>query len=239
MQEKNLTSNNKKALAVSQSQGGLTNKDIITPRAIILKEEKNGVKAGTFVNNITLEPLPSLFIPLFCFKNYAKFDTKLKVEWSTLNANDPRVKSGLSWDDGKKPSVTEFLNFVIFFEEQPVTPFILSCKRKSIKTGRNAHTMFLMGCGLGVPQEGASEQYINKRRYGLSTVRKQDGAYSWFEPVFSVPKDKQVHFINDEMLQNSLTEAANTLRRIIGKLSEEVANTEPEVTQQQGEEVVY
>lgn len=171
------------------THGGISSKDLELPRVNILQalspdviEDPAEFKPGTIINSITKEILPPKFIPLFAFKQYAKFDEDGKLDWSTMDKTDVRVEEGLVWtkdDKGESvpPEVTEFLNVLCVFEDDTEMPLILSFKKSSLKLGRQFLTLIaLKGSGHG-------------QWYSLATKQKQDGQKNYFVPKVVPSKD--------------------------------------------------
>jgi len=220
------------SLTQKVEDGGVSARDFTMPRATILYKEKNKVRPGTLVNNITNEPVTGLLVPLFPFKNYVKFTSDLGAEWATSNRNDPRVKAALdnfNWKSGGKPEVTELLNFLIVTEQNYAAPMILSYKSTSLKLGRQYNTLFAMQCGLGIATPGSCQQYLSKRHYEVSVDHIVDGKYDYYHALIKMPANK--HMINDPQMQQQLMNLANVFSPIVNNLSADTYESSLENTE--------
>ncbi len=177
---------------VDVEHGGTGSEDLVIPRVSILQAlspdvREGGMTPGVVINSITKETLGDRFLALFAFKQYIKFDEAGKMEWKTINRNEPRVAEGLEWKDDKPPVVTEFLNVLCVFEidgewdlSMPVVP---SFKKSSLGIGRQFNTLLQMRKRSGKPEYHTP--------YLLSTFEKQDGQKAWFQPkIVPAPKAK-------------------------------------------------
>ena len=209
------------------SLGEFSSRDIILPRAIILHSDskEEGLLSGMIINSLTRQELKGTFIPLFVYKSYVKFGDELKAEWSTMDRTDPRVVEGLKWNinerskKNEKPEVTEFINFACVFNEDLSFPVILGFKSTSLKKGKTLLTLCLMQSGQA-PIPGTSKtQFDRKHRYEIG-VEEIDGIKTYWIPTFSVPKDKMVFEIDNE-LQEKLNEMAKSTANLIGGVSSE------------------
>lgn len=177
------------AISGGVESGGISGSDMEIPRCSllqstspVLKDNKN-LNEGEFINSVTQEVLSGRFIPLFPFKQYAKFSMDGKLEWTTVNRNDPRVINGLKWIDNQKPEVTEFLNFMIVMEANPDIPLILSFKSTSLKVGKQFLTL------LELKRTKTKKPYY-AYTYELGSKVQARGAQSWFVPKIGMPTEK-------------------------------------------------
>ena len=173
--------------------GGLTGKDLEIPRATLLQptspdlQEYAELKAGQYINSVTKEVLTGPFAPLFAFKQYAKFNEEGKMEWSTVNRNDPRVVEGLQWVDDQRPAVTEFLNVMVVFKSNPELPLILSFKSTALRVGKQFMTL--------VSMKGKPSYHF---WYELSTKLNKKGSQSWYSPIVKMVTPTEDHKVSEE-----------------------------------------
>lgn len=194
--------------------GGRTDRDRVIPRANVLQERREGVEPGEVVHSLTMEVLTNkLFIPLFSYKSYAKFSSDLKLEWSTLDVNDPRVMQGLKWGNSgdkikDKPKITEFFNFVVVFEDSLDSPLVMSFKGSALKDGRKLDAVCVHQSGLvstpGIPLE----MYGNKHRYQAVVKSDLFGKKTYWYPSYSLVKSKEEFNVSEE-IQRKLSQVAN------------------------------
>lgn len=128
--------------------------DLILPRAILLQalspqiNEVDGLKAGMVINNITNEPLPEKFIPIFKYTEFLKFnprDTKSEqydpaydpgaLIWRTNDPTDPRTQECRFAEDGSKPTALKVMNFLCYFPGVSM-PIVLGFSKTSYKAGK-------------------------------------------------------------------------------------------------------
>lgn len=191
--------------------GGVSASDLEMPKVLVLQDLSPDVKAriglapGQVINSISKEVLGNLFIPLFPFKNYAKFvKGQIAPEWSTSDRLDPRVEAGLKWGKDEKgetvnPTVTEFLSFLTLFQDADgafnmEVPLVLSFKKTALRSGKQFLTLTQM--------KGSKPMYAYA--YTLNVREKSGNNNTWQEPFVSVPKDKAQH----ELAQATVDQAA-------------------------------
>lgn len=131
--------------------------DIILPRAALLQskspeveepEYQNKYRPGQIINSLTKDVLPEIFIPIFKFTNWVKFnprDPKAegfdpqyepgKMIWKLDDSTDARTKEAEFGPNGEKPTAIKFLNFFAYFPGYPM-PVIISFGKTSYKTGK-------------------------------------------------------------------------------------------------------
>ena len=160
----------KPSIAKPQGRGfedGVDREDIIIPRVKLLQalspEVQAGIKPqGVFINSITQEEVEPVFIPLFKFKNWIKFNPRDKrdpnfnpdfepgaIIWRTDDPNDPRIAEAKFGPNGELPTATTFLNFFCLFSTPSMDfkPTILSFSKTSYKAGKKLLTLSLMAGG--------------------------------------------------------------------------------------------
>lgn len=204
--------------------GGMSPDELILPRLSLLKNDKDGVKAGTLVNNITGEPVDGLFTPLFSYNTYMKING-VDIEWISLDRTDPRVIKGLEWKnlpDGKKikPEVTHIINFVGYVGENYSVPVVAAFKRTSLRAGRRFHTACFSQCRGTTLIEGTFfKQFNYKRKYELIVKTVLDRVYGqYFTLEFSLPKNQADALIPDN-IQKQLWEKAKEAAILVEALS--------------------
>lgn len=128
--------------------------DLIIPRAKLLQAlspevAEGDMKSGMIINSLTKEPLPQLFIPIFKFTNWIRFNPRESskpgydakfgpgdIIWRSSDPYDKRViEEGKFGDDGERPLATKFLNFFSLFPGVSM-PIIVSFSNSSFKTGK-------------------------------------------------------------------------------------------------------
>jgi len=134
---------------------GVDREELIIPRAKLLQalspelEANKELSQGDIINSVTTERVPELFIPIFKFTQWIRFnprDSKAPgynpdfgpgdMIWRSNDANDPRVIAESSFGaNGEKPLATRFLNFFSFFEGSEM-PVIVSFSNTSFKAGK-------------------------------------------------------------------------------------------------------
>lgn len=165
--------------------------DFIIPRAklvqytaeeVTAENAEDRVEPGCMINSITKEKLDLVFIPIYRYKSYAKwnpmdkrspdFDSSYEpgeMIFSTTDKNDERIGTGLEFGDGgEPPKVTETFNYLSMFPGQAM-PLILSFKRTSIKAAKNMNTMMQLAGG---------DMFSNKFRLIIS--KHEEGQRKWF-----------------------------------------------------------
>lgn len=157
--------------------------DLIIPRAKLLQSTSTEIQAGEkdlkvgqIINSLTKEVLPSVFIPVFKFTNWIRFNPRdakadgyLKefgpgdIIWRSNDPYDPRVQTeGKFGDDGSKPLATKFLNFFSYFPGVPM-PVIVSFSNSSFKAGKRL---------LSLAQFTGGDMF--SKQYVLSSVKEQN-----------------------------------------------------------------
>lgn len=205
------------ALTVSSGRGfegmKVEQSDLIIPRAKLLQalspevaEAKfDGAKAGLLINSLTMEVLSPRIIPIFCFKNYFRFNPRDSdseafnpdfapgaMIWRSNDPNDPRVKEETQFGpNGENPLALTCLNFFSLFAGSSM-PIILSFSKTSYKTGKQLLSLARF-CGGDMwsraYQLGTTLQKNEKGTYytltitslGASTPQEQAQAEAWWK----------------------------------------------------------
>ena len=185
----------KKAVAVAAPKGPLATlqnrgrgfeeetqrEDLIIPRAKLLQALSPEVvdgsgKPGQIINSLTKEILPSVFIPVFKFTQWLRFNSRDQkatgynpdfgpgdLIWRSADPHDPRVQAeGKFGEDGSKPLATKFLNFFSYFPGVTM-PVIVSFSASSFKTGKQL---------LSLAQFTGGDMF--SKGYALSAAKEQN-----------------------------------------------------------------
>lgn len=142
------------------------NQDLILPQAKLMQglspelKENRELRQGDIINSLTKELIGKFLIPVFTFKNYARFNPRKEDDpnfnpkfkpggliWRTNDPFDPRVIAEAAWgEDGSQPVATTFLNFMCYFPGFSL-PIVVSFSRSSYKAGRRFLTLTKAGGG--------------------------------------------------------------------------------------------
>lgn len=135
--------------------------DLIIPRAKLLEalspeviEDGKSFQPGLLINSVTKEILPSTFVPIFRFFNWARFNPRNSKDpnfnpdfgpggliWRSTDPLDARVISeGKFGPNGERPLAVKFINFFSMFPGVPM-PVIVSFSSSSIKAGQQLNSM--------------------------------------------------------------------------------------------------
>ncbi len=170
-ENKNLAEKAQRALAATGAprrgfEEPTQQEDLVIPRAKLLQAlspevvEKAKAPDGTvlepgmIINSLTKEILPDVFIPVFKFTNWIRFNPRNKKEegfdpafepgaiiWRSVDPMDPRVQEEAKFGpNGEKPLAIKFLNFFSFFPGVSM-PIIVSFSKTSFNAGRRLLTM--------------------------------------------------------------------------------------------------
>lgn len=129
--------------------------DLILPRATLLQalspqvaDGIEGCRPGVIINNITQEVLPEVFVPIFKWTEYLKFNPRdNKAEgfdsnyepgaliWKTTKPTAEQIDECKFGEAGEKPAAMKVMNFLCYFVgcEMPV---VLSFAKTSFKAGK-------------------------------------------------------------------------------------------------------
>ena len=155
-------------------EDSMTQDDFEIPRAKIVQFSSEEAKSenkddridpGTFINSVSKSEIVPVFIPIFRYKTYTKWNAKKKSDanydpayelgeliFSTTDRHDPRIGNGLEFINGEKPQVTQTLNFLCYFEGQRI-PLVLSFQSTSYKAGKRLNTLL---------EEAGGDMFSNK-----------------------------------------------------------------------------
>lgn len=166
------------------------------PRAKLLqftsgevKREENPLKPGVIINSISQENLPPVFIPIFKYTEWIRWNPRQKdnpnfdpafdpgaLIFRTNQATDPRVIEGAKFGPGgEPPAVTEYLNFFsMFIGEGDARPqfLVLPFAKTSHSAGKKLYNQLLTQGG---------DMFLWKHK--LSSARHDKGDQSWFQFV--------------------------------------------------------
>lgn len=116
---------------------------------VVLEGSNDKAVPGLIINSLTKEKLPEVFIPVFWFENWIRFNPRNKKDerfnpdfepgaiiWRSNTDKDPRVQEEAKFGPkGEKPLATTFMNFFSIFPGVPM-PVIVSFANTSYKTGK-------------------------------------------------------------------------------------------------------
>lgn len=124
-----------------------------TSKEVKAPNEADRIPAGRFINSVSKKEISKEFIPLKVYKNYVQWNPMTKDDpnydpafelgeriFMSTDRSDPRVVEGIKFVDGKKPKVSQVLNYLCYFPGQNF-PLILSFKSTSFKAGKALNTM--------------------------------------------------------------------------------------------------
>lgn len=215
--------------------GGMTEEEFILPRLKLLKDDKNGLPAGSLINKVTGQLFESLFVPVFAFNTYIKFNG-MTIEWISTDRTDPKVDDGLKWKEGTrgekiKPTVTQVMNFVGFPSDNLSMPVVVGFKRTSLKSGKAFYTTCYSNSRGTVPVEGTHfNQFKVKHRYNIFGRKVEDKNYGSYHTLdFSLPKDPEQFNIqeSEQPVYDSLAKTAAFLVNALSADAYEVEADEP------------
>lgn len=163
-----------------------TDKDqLIIPRAKLLQAlspevQDDKMSQGLIINSLTKEVLPEVFIPIFKFTTYIRFNPRDKkspafdpafdpgaVLWRSNDPSDPKVRRETQFGpNGEKPLATTFLNFFSYFPGVPM-PVVVSFFSSSYKEGKRLYSL---------ARFGSNQQYPDMfcKKYKLTSVQKEN-----------------------------------------------------------------
>ena len=149
--------------------------DIIIPRAKLIQkmsvEFGEGVKEGAIINSVTKEILPSIFTPIFIYKEFVRFDDNKTMLWKSTDPKDPRViKEAAFGENGEAPLAMTTLNFFSMFDGLPM-PVIVSFGKSSYKTGKQL---------LSLARFSGQDMFARKYTLGSKKVDNPKGSFCIF-----------------------------------------------------------
>ncbi len=166
--------------------------DLIIPRAKLLQSKspeveepqyKGKYKAGMVINSLTKDIVspPGIFIPIFWFPSWIKFNPRQKndpafdvayepgaIIWRTNDANDPRTAEGEFGPNGEKPTALKSYNFFSYFPGQDM-PVIVSFMKTSARAGKQLLSLAMFSKG-----------GMFTRKYKLTSVLKETDGNKYF-----------------------------------------------------------
>jgi len=132
--------------------------DLIIPRAKLIQPTSDEMhnpdnvtlRGGMIINSLTKEEISKVFVPIFYYKEYLRFNPRKKSDrgflpefapgaliWRTRDGNDPRVFAECQFGPGgETPIAITTLNFFSLFKDSAM-PLILSFGKTSYKAGKN------------------------------------------------------------------------------------------------------
>lgn len=197
MSKKDITLKNEGALAVSDVKGfegaDIQKEDLIIPRAALLQAlspeivdgatapDGKDLKTGMIINSLTREILPEIFIPVFYFPTWIRFnprDNKSEgydpaygpgdVIWHSNDRNDLRVQEeGKFGPNGEPPLATMFMQFFSYFPGVPM-PVVVSFSKTSIKSGKRL---------LSLARFSGANMFAQKYKLGVKKEQNDKGTY--------------------------------------------------------------
>lgn len=168
--------------------------DLILPRATLLQalspqvvDGVEGCRPGVIINNITQELLPKVFVPIFKWTEYVKFNPRdNKAEdfnpafptgaliWKTTTPTAEQLAECKFGEAGEKPAALKTLNFLCYFVGVDM-PVVLSFAKTSFKAGKLL---------LSLAQFSGGDMFSQK--YALKTKQEEKNGTKYF--VFEVQK---------------------------------------------------
>lgn len=129
--------------------------DLILPRATLLQalsplvtDGVEGCRPGVIINNVTQETLPEVFVPIFKWTEYIKFnprDSKADefdpafepgaLIWKTTTPTAEQLTECKFGEAGEKPAALKTMNFLCYFIGVDM-PIVLSFAKTSFKAGK-------------------------------------------------------------------------------------------------------
>ena len=199
--------------------------DLIIPRAKLLQplspeivESKvDGAKSGQIRNSLTLDLLPSRFVPIFCFKSWFRFNPRNRSDagfdpayeagamiWRSTDPDDPKVQEETKFGpNGEKPLALTCLNFFSLFPGVQM-PLVVSFAKTSYKAGKQLLSLARF-CGGDMwsraYQLGSALQTNDKGTYHIFTVTtlghaeasEQAQAEAWWRTFSDKAQELKVH----------------------------------------------
>lgn len=188
--------------------------DFIIPRAKLLQAlspevvaEPDKFKPGMVINSLTLEVLPEVFIPIFKFTNWIRFNPRNTkdqnydpaygpgdIMWRSKDPLDPRVITESKFgEDGSNPLATKFLNFFSMFPGVDM-PVIVSFSKTSFKAGKRLLSLAQFATKDGKPID------MFEKKYKLSVKQEVNDAKQVY---FVLAVDPDV-FVDDDSYEKAI-----------------------------------
>lgn len=168
---------------------GCTREELMIPRAQlvqptspILSEGRTDVRIGSIVNSIQKDVLPEVFIPVFKYTNWIRFNprntddpnydpsfSKGDVIWKSTDPTDPKVIAETKFGpEGEKPAATTFMNFFCWFEGYNM-PVVVSFSKTSYKAGKQL---------LSLAKFSGGDMFSNKYKLTSEIKTGESGTYA-------------------------------------------------------------
>jgi hypothetical protein len=207
-------------------EGGIDQEDLVIPRAAVMQStsdelkdkqlvKEKGIVFGDIVNSLTKDKLGEEFIPIFMFKNWARFNPRDEKDpnfvqgiapagtvWVSRDPLDPRVVSESKFGpNGEKPAATTFINFFSFFPGSPM-PVIVSFAKTSYGAGKKLITLARLTGG---------DLFSKKYRLTTETESNEKGTYAVLkiQPSGNVTPEEYKHC---EELWNKFSQKAKDIQ---------------------------
>jgi hypothetical protein len=153
-------------------ESGIDRGDLVIPRASLIqalspemsdkeiKKQYPSIRIGSIINSLTKEPLGERMIPIFFYKNWARFNPRKKDDknydssiepgamiWRSDDPLDPRVLAeSVFGPNGEIPLAVTFMNFFSYFPGSSM-PIILSLSKTSYATGKRLLSLAKFSAG--------------------------------------------------------------------------------------------
>lgn len=193
---KELMTQNATALMNPNAKGfesGTDRDELVIPRAALLQAlspdvvdsqttpEGKDLKAGMLINSLTREILPDVFIPVFYFPSWVRFNPRDPkafgydpafgpgdVIWRSNDRTDPRVVEEAKFGpNGETPLATMFMNFFSYFPGVQM-PVVVSFSKTSIKAGKRL---------LSLARFSGKDIFAQKYRLSVKKEQNDKGTY--------------------------------------------------------------
>lgn len=169
-----------------------TQDELIIPRAQLLQalsepvvEKPAQFHPGLIINSLTREIMPEVFVPIFKFTNWIRFNPRNskdpnfdpnrgpgEIIWRSNDPYDQKVKTeGSFGPDGERPLATKFLNFLSYFPGINM-PIIVSFANTSYKAGKQL---------LSLAQFSGLDMFARQYELKAKQETKDVGTYFIFE----------------------------------------------------------
>lgn len=170
--------------------------DLVIPRAALLQAlspeivdsmstpDGKDLKTGMVINSLTREILPDVFVPVFYFPTWVRFNPRDPkalgydpafgagdVIWRSNDRNDPRVQEEAKFGPGgETPLATMFMNFFSYFPGVAM-PVVVSFSKTSIKSGKRL---------LSLARFSGVNMFGQKYKLGVKKEQNDKGTYFVF-----------------------------------------------------------
>lgn len=192
----------------------VTQDDFEIPRAKIVQftseeaqaaDPADRVLPGTLINSVSKTTISPVFIPIFRYKTYVRWNPMKKDDYnfdpayepgdlifSTTDRHDTRIGNGLEFGpEGQPPKVTQVINFLAKFENVR-TPMVLSFQKTSFKGGKRLNTLL---------EETGGDMFSNKFKL-VAVMAESNGTKYYVLDVRANGKATQQEFLECEALYN-------------------------------------